>query len=143
QGTDENGNPTGTFAAFEEVDSWSFGVNLFETLETLATAGGGAPTGLGRWFEDGFGMNFKRLEMSLGPNAAGSTRAREWGATARVTPIDVPDAAGAAIRLDAAFGVSVLSANDDAVVVFPFENFPVPVSRHHRQGGALHLTIDP
>jgi len=45
------------------------------------------------------------------------------------------------VRLDAAFGWSVLSANDDAQLMFFFEQ-PSPVSRHRRTGGALHFVVD-
>lgn len=40
EGTDESGQPTGTYKSFEEIDSWGFGVNAFELLETVIRASG-------------------------------------------------------------------------------------------------------
>src|SRR5207247_3036795 len=119
EGTDQSGNPTGMFASFEKVKSWGFGANLLETFESVTQLPGRSGNPLSRYFDVGFGMNFKHLDMFLGPGGgAGSTSALDWGTTVRVTPIDLVSRDGTPVRLDASFGLSVLSANDDALVVF-------------------------
>ena len=144
EGTDQSGNPTGMFASFEKVKSWGFGANLLETFESVTQLPGRSGNPLSRYFDVGFGMNFKHLDMFLGPGGgAGSTSALDWGTTVRVTPIDLVSRDGTPVRLDASFGLSVLSANDDALVVFLNEDQASPVSRHHRNGVALHLSADP
>ncbi len=144
QGTDENGNPTGTFESFEQIDSWGFGVLAFEAVETLAhLRDDDGPGPLSRYVDVAFGMNFKDVLMSIfpAPSVTASTQARDWGVVSRLSPVDAHTGNGTSIRLDATFGFSVLNANDDAVINFGFES--APVSQHRRAGMGLHLAIDP
>ncbi len=142
EGTDESGNPTGTFVSFEQIDSWGFGVSAFEAIETLAQLReNNEPGPFSRHVDVAFGMNFKDVEMNLFPGVSAGTTARDWGVSARLTPVDLRTDGGTWVHLDATIGVSVLNANNDAVVDFGFESDPV--TRHRRAGMGLHLAIDP
>ena len=144
EGTDPSGNPTGTFAAFEQVDSWGFGISAFETIESLAQLNGEGGGPLSRYVDIAFGMNFKEVELQLAPDFSGRSTgtAHDWGATVRLTPVNIRARHGTPVRLDAVLGISELSANDDALVTFP--GFPpFPVSRHRRGGAALRVSADP
>jgi hypothetical protein len=144
EGTDENGNPTGTFAAFERVKSWGFGVNVLEVWENVIRAAGTTPPTVSRYADVSLGMNFKNAEVSLapGPGNSGKTDARDVGVLARVTPIDrLESGTGLPVRIDLSYGWSVLSQNDDAVITFINEDMASPVTRHRRHGTALQIGL--
>jgi hypothetical protein len=140
QGTDPSGNPTSTFRSFESVKSIGVGISALRLLESgYALAGHEAP-GWSRYGDLSAGMNSKEVRISLAPGTEGRTSARDWGLHARVTPIDNLDRAGGPpLRIDFAFGLSVLSANDDAVITFLNEDVATPVTRHHRRGAAVRV----
>lgn len=143
EGTDPSGNPTGTFAAFERVRSWGFGLNLIELYDQFSRPGRTSP-GASRYVDVSLGMNFKELEIGLapGPGGGGKTDARDMGLLARITPVDRLLSGGPLpLRVDFSYGWSVLSFNDDAIVTFINEDQASPVTRHHRNGGALQLGI--
>jgi hypothetical protein len=140
EGTDPGGNPTGTFSAFEQVNSWGFGVSVLEAVDGFRRAS--APRGWSRHGDVSFGMNFKHPTVNLAPSAEGSTTARDWGVLVRLTPIDQleqPDALP--VRVDLAYAYSVLSANDDATITFL--STPERVSRHRRDGFAGRIAFTP
>ena len=142
EGTDDSGNPTGTFESFERVESWGFGISAFEAVETLAQLrdDDDEPGPLSRYVDFAFGMNFKDVKVSQYPGASAGTTARDWGVAARFTPVDLRTDGGTAVRIDATIGVSVLNANDDAWIDIFWNG---AVSRHRRAGMGLHLAIDP
>jgi len=144
EGTDQSGNPTGTFEAFEDVESIGFGVSLFRAIETLANIPESSRTRPSRFFDVSYGMNFKHIEMELAPPAVGGhgeTDAQDWGVHARLTPID--HQGPNALRVEMAYGYSLLSANDDAQITFgPFGDIAYRVSHHERHGVALHAAFD-
>lgn len=141
EGRDQNGNPTGTYDSWETVKSIGAGVSVARALENVLRLGAGREIDLSRYADVSFGANAKSVTIVLGPaNALGPGRdrtdARDWGLQARVTPYDgfrsknLPP-----VRIDVAHGISVLSYNDDAIVVFNGDNL-IPVTRHHRRGSA-------
>jgi hypothetical protein len=140
EGTDPSGNPTGTFNALEQVNSWGFGVNALEAFDGFRRAG--APRGWSRYGDVAFGMNFKDVKVDLGPGIAGSTTAHDWGVLVRVTPIAAfnPDRT-IPIRVDLSWAYSVLNGNDDAVIDFGTES--ARVSRHRRDGFAGRIAFTP
>ena len=143
QGIDENGNPTGTWNSWETVKSFGAGVSLARSIESAIRLGGGPDLHLSRYADVSAGMNWKDVMIVLAPasvGGVGSTSARDEGIHARVTPIDgfhsetvVP------IRVDLAYGYSVLSYNDDAMVTFINADQASPVTRFHRRGGAAQI----
>ena len=144
ESTDPFGNPTGTFGSFERVRSWGAGVSLMRAIESLADRAGAKRLDWSRYADVSAGMNWKHVEIELAPAAAlgkGSTTARDWGLHGRVTPIDWLEAPHVPpVRIDIAYGVSVLSYNDDAIVTFVSEDQASPVTRHHRRGGVIRLS---
>lgn len=144
QGTDENGNPTGTFGSYEWVKSWGVGVNVIESWENVLRAAGEQSPGLSRYVDFSVGMNFKHVRVSLAPfpGGSGETDAQDLGVLARVTPIDrLESGKGLPVRVDLSYGWSELSRNDDAVITFISEDMASPVTRHRRHGTALQLGV--
>lgn len=149
--TDGSGNPIGVYDSWEQVDSWGFGISVLRALGTvlgrnggdLAHDSGGELRRLDRWFDVGFGMNFKQVAISLGPSIAGKTDARDWGVLVRVSPLDLLESEGSLpLRFDLAYAHSVLSANDDATIEF-FPGDAERVSRHRRDGVAGRVAFTP
>ena len=145
EGRDETGNPTGTFGSWETVKSFGAGVSLMRTIESAVRLGGGRDLNWSRYGDVSAGMNWKDVTIVLAPTAAagrGSTSARDEGLHARVTPIDgFHSETGLPVRVDFAYGASVLSYNDDAIVTFINEDQASPVTRHHRRGGAVRIAV--
>jgi hypothetical protein len=128
EGTDDQGNPTGTFDSYERVDSWGFGINFLQLVETALALGGKDGPAISRYIDVSVGMNFKDVEVvlsSIGAGGRGSTSAQDRGALVRVTPLFLGTSASIPIRVDVAYGASELSYNDDATIVFVNED------RHH------------
>lgn len=142
EGRDENGNSTGTFRSWERVRSIGAGISVARALESVLRLSHGRDIDLSRYADVSFGGNLKHVTIVLGPSSAlstgqGSTDARDWGFHARVTPYDGFRGEGKPpIRLDVAYGKSVLSYNDDAIVSFTSVGESSPVTRHHRHGSA-------
>ncbi len=138
QGTDESGNPTGTFSSYERAESWGFGVSLLESFESLRRVAGASAPGWSRYVDASFGMTFKEAEISIGlgsPALASGIHSRDIGALLRVTPFDAK-LSGVPVRVDASYGWSVLNQNDTRVV-FISEDQASPLTRHRRHGLAL------
>jgi len=145
QGTDASGNPIGTFGSFERVRSWGFGVSAMAALEAIFSTRGDTRN-WDRYADLSFGMNFKDVTVSLAPSVGveGSTTARDYGVLLRLTPVDgITGPGGPPIRLDLSYGHSELSYNDGAVIDFPSESTPTPVSHHTRDGFGVHVAADP
>jgi hypothetical protein len=140
QGSDDQGNPTGTFSSGEEVESWGFGISAFELAEQVVGLFGGEMPRWSRVADVSFGMNTKHLDMTLDPIFTGSTTAHDYGVLARVTAMDHHEATGGVpLRLDLAYGYSVLSYDDAGFQgLTRFD----PVSRHHRNAFAARTTVD-
>jgi len=144
--TDPGGNVIGTFGSYEEVKSWGFGLSALQALGSVPALRGG----IGRFAQYGdvsFGMNFKDIKIALAPSSTsgeGSTTARDWGMLVRATPLDgISQPGPLPLRLDIAFGHSVLSYNDDATITFINEDMVDRVTRHRRDGWAIRLAFDP
>lgn len=144
-GTDPNGNPADTFSSFERVDAWGFGVSIVRLAEAIAVRGG-ERSGLSRYVDVALGMTIKHVEIQLAP-ATASGRAKgdcsDAGVLVRLTPVDLLRArSGLPIRLDVAYGGSVLNFNDESFV-FINEDITSPATRHRRHGGAARIALDP
>jgi hypothetical protein len=125
------------FEGFEAVESWGFGVSA---ARMLAAATGGmlvSPVVTRQW-DVGFGMNFKEIEVSGLPGEVERTTAEDWGAVLRFSPLlyENPESETGS-QLDLAYGYSVLSGNDDAVL------FGSRVTRHIRHGISARVAIHP
>jgi len=141
QGTDENGNPTGTFDSFEQIDSWGFGISLARAFESVARLSDHQAPRISRVADVSLGMNFKSLEMSLGPGGQGSTSTRDRGLLVRVSPLEIAQASrDLPLLFDLSYGWSDLSY-DGATLTLPSESAPVPLSRHKREGYAGHIAL--
>ena len=143
EGTDSSGNATGTYQSFETVKSFGAGISLVRAIESAIRLRGGHDPQLSRYADVSAGMTWKEVTIALPPSALlgrGSTTARDEGVHVRITPINGFDSGmPLPVRVDLAYGLSVLSYNDDAVVRFPNEPSPIPVTRHHRRGGAARI----
>lgn len=139
QGTDEGGNPTGTWSSYERVESWGFGVSLIESIESIRRLAGAPREGWSRHVDVSFGMAFKEAEINLLPSSilspVSGIQSQDIGALVRVTPLD-QEVSGVPMRVDAAYGWSVLN-HDDTEVVFLNEDMASPLTRHHRHGLAF------
>ena len=145
EGRDDSGNPTGTFGSWETVKSIGAGASAMRMLESFVQLASGRDLGLSRFGDVSVGASSKHVVIARAPTAAGGTgrtTARDWGYHARLTPIDGFRGRGQPpIRIDLAYGYSILSYNDDAIVVLPNEDQASPVTRHHRRGGAGQIAL--
>src|SRR5262245_31101667 len=90
--TDPSGNPNATFDSHEDIGSWGFGLSLARVFESLARATDHEPPRISRVADVSFGMNFKHLEMNLGPGAEGSTSTVDHGLLVRFSPLQIAQA---------------------------------------------------
>lgn len=142
EGVDPSGNPTGPFDSFERIHSWGFGASLGEVAATVARLTGHAPPAITRYVDVAFGASEKRVILSLAPGEASATTGKDHGVLLRAgMPFGPAGAAGPALRVDAAYGYSVLNYNDDAVMVFPNESTAIPTSRIFRNGVAARVAV--
>ncbi len=143
EGTDPSGNPTGTFGSHESVESWGFGVSPVRLIEAALRLAGNEPADAWSRLDASFGMNFKEVFIQLAPtDGTGSTSAQDWGVFVRLTPVDLRSKDTVIpTRIDLAYGYSVLSYNDDAIITF-VNSAPSPVSRHERHGAAFRASFD-
>jgi len=140
EGIDQNGNATGTYDSFEQVDAWSFGLSLARAGQAIAARMGHDPGDVSRYGDVAFGMTGKKLEMHLGPTGEAGTTAHDLGVLVRFSPVqfipNVRDIAG----LDVSYGRSNLNEGGDPVT-FPNEP-PTDISKHERRGFAVRGTLD-
>jgi hypothetical protein len=138
QGSDEAGNPTAEFNSYERCESWGFGVNLIQGIESMLGVIGGDRT-VSRFADVSFGMNLKDVQIVLGPGGEATTTNGDLGLVARLTPIDVLEGGGVLpIRLDLSYGRSRLNYQDN-LVVFLNEDQASPLTRHNREGYAVQF----
>ena len=143
QGTDPSGNPTGTYEAFEQIDSWSFGVSAVRAAEALRPTAGDDARAWSRYGDVSFGMTGKHLDMDLGPGfgSPAETDAFDLGFLVRFSPTEfIPDIRDV-IGLDLSYGWSDLSFESDPMVFLNPSN-PQQVSEHERRGYAGRVTLD-
>jgi hypothetical protein len=136
---DEGGNPAGTFGSWEKYGVTGVGLSLSELFRAVAP---GTPLAAAtRHFDLAGGITRKSVEIKLAPawlqgKASGTTQ--DMGMLMR-GGFDL--AAGTVpLRVDVAFGTSVLNYND---VSFRFinEDQASPPSRMRRVGGAVRLSV--
>src|SRR5262245_57591173 len=141
EGTDQHGNPTGTFNGFEQVDSWSFGISAARVAETVAQRSGGEPKDWSRYGDVSFGMTGKHWEFDGGPSfGTAETDAHDLGYLVRFSPTEFVPNLRDVVGLDFAYGWSDLSY-DGELVAFPSSS-PVDISEHERRGYAGRVRID-
>lgn len=142
EGADENGNPTGTFGSFEKIDSWGFGLSAARVIESLERLAGRKVPAWSRMADVSLGMTSKEVEVVLGPNGEGSTPSRDRGLLVRLSPLEwMETTRDAPVGLDVAYGWSELNY-DGGEIQFAGQQGPTPVSRHRRNGYALHLAAE-
>jgi hypothetical protein len=141
QGTDPNGNPIGTFDSHEDIESWGFGLSLAHAFESIARLSDRHAPRISRVADVSLGMNFKNLDMDLGPGAQGSTSTLDRGLLVRVSPLEIAQASrDLPLVVDLSYGWSELSY-DDATISLPSEAAPVPLSKHQRTGYGAHIAL--
>jgi hypothetical protein len=148
-GTDEEGNPTGTFHSWEKSQSWGLGLSAAEMLRQLKVAE------IGGWFDLAGGIVWKDYEDQLGPDDAiqdaprvgdGQASMKDLGWVARVTPLNTlarsASAADAKVGflLEATYGSSKLNDTDEYIVhVDASQADPVPTT--YLSGWAVHAEL--
>lgn len=125
QGTDENGQPTGTFDSWMKSQSWGVGVSAAEAMRQLKIAE------VGGWFDVAGGVVWKDFQDQLAPSnilqdsggpSNGQASMRDWGWVARVTPVNTLERSASAadarfgLMLEAAYGRSKLNATDEMIM---------------------------
>jgi len=139
--TDSSGNPIGTITSFEDIEVWGFGVSLAQLFEGVSRLCGRAVPDWSRHGDVSLGLNSKHIQMALGPGISGEATARDIGLLVRVTPLDwTRDEDRIPLRLDVAFGSSVLNQNDPTIR-FDSNQPPTPTSRHERNGVGLRAGL--
>ncbi len=142
QGTDPFGNPTGTFASFEQVEGWGIGLSPVRLFDAVRQLGRGGEPPVRRRFDVALGVQRKHTVVALAPIALSGTAAEDtwdYGASARVSLL--PDQGPTApVHLDFSGGFAVLNANDNSFV-FINEDAASPASRIRRMGWAVHAAL--
>ncbi|HYM82285.1 MAG TPA: hypothetical protein VEY91_12855 [Candidatus Limnocylindria bacterium] len=140
EGTDEQGNPTGTFGSFERITPLGLGVSISLLLESLALLRGGEVPSIARYADVAFGYKRKDVDLQLAPSPAGSasTTSNDLGFLVRVSPLPMGEESRP--FLDLSYGYSALNHND-AEVFFSNQNNPNYVARHYRNGLAARFGI--
>lgn len=143
---DEQGNPTGTFGAYEKIRAWGIGVSLSELIGSAAEITGHDRPGFLRFGDIAAGYTQKHVLVHLAPASAfgeAETDARDLGILVRATPIDGLDSESRMplpLRVDLSYGYSVLNY-DDGKLVFIGEDQPSPTTRNYRDGYAARLAL--
>ncbi len=135
---DPEGNPLGVAPSYERVESWGVGVSAAGLARTIAAWRGTVAPALAAYADLAFGVTQKELKVELAPFSVARSKEHDWGALARVTPIDNARRGatpGLPFRLDLAYGFSILNAAD-AMVTFTNEDVAAPVSRVYFNGFA-------
>ncbi len=144
-GTDESGNPTGSFQSYMKSQSWGVAIGAAEALRRLKVAD------IGGWFDVAGGIVWKDFEDQLAPDdviqdgggGRGEASARDLGWVARVTPVNTlarganPDEAAVGFLVEASYGRAKLNDTDEMIVhVDADQSDPMPTM--HLSGWALH-----
>ncbi len=141
------------FGKYQMLESWGVGLSLGSAIASVARLRGGEPPAFTRWADLAVGFRRKEETFDIGlvgtPDPAGGTvegiyrsMSNDVGALARVTPLDNTrgsDAPTLPLRVDLAYGWSVLNAND-ADTPDPFQP-SVPLTRYSRNGVAVRGTM--
>ncbi len=149
QGTDENGQPTGSFDSWMKSQSWGVGLSAAEAMRQLKIAE------IGGWFDVAGGVVWKDFQDQLtgsdviqggGGQSNGKASMRDWGWVARVTPVNTLERSAAAadarfgLLLEAAYGRSKLNGTDGMIVhVDVDQSDPAPTA--YIDGWALHAEV--
>ena len=149
QGTDENGNPTGSFQSWMKSQAWGVGVSAAEAMRLLRVAD------IGDWFDVAGGMVWKDFQDQLagsdiiqggGSSAIGEATMRDWGWVARVTPVNTlersagADEAKVGLLVEAAYGRSKLNGTDEMIMhVDVDQTDPAPTT--YLAGWAVHAEV--
>lgn len=144
-GTDELGNPTGTFQSYMKSQSWGLAIGAAETLRRLNVAD------IGGWFDVAGGIVWKDYEDQLaaddivqdatGGRAEASMRDLGW--VARVTPLNTlaraanTGEATFGFLLEASYGRAKLNDTEEWITHVDVDQAdPAPIM--HLSGWALH-----
>lgn len=149
QGTDENGQPTGSFDSWMKSQSWGVGLSAAEAMRQLKIAD------VGGWFDVAGGVVWKDFQDQLagsdiiqggGGQSGGEASMRDWGWVARVTPVNTLERAVSiadtrfGLLLEAAYGRSKLNGTDDMIMhVDVDQTDPAPTT--YIDGWALHAEV--
>jgi hypothetical protein len=145
QGTDEQGNPTEIFDAYEDIQSLGIGVSLAELGAAIARHAGSDAPALARHVDIAVGMNRKHVKVVLAPGFEGETDASDIGFLFRVSPVNTFGAGGyrrsttLPVRFDLSYGWSILNY-DDAMITYPTQQ-PFPTSRIFKNGLAAQVAV--
>lgn len=146
QGTDESGNPTGSFESYMKSQSWGVAVRAAEALRRLKVAD------IGGWFDLAGGVVWKDFEDQLAPNdiiqdalggGSAEASARDLGWVARVTPLNTlargaqADAASFGFLIEASYGRAKLNDTDDVLFHGDANDFD-PMPTMNLSGWAVH-----
>ena len=135
EGSDDQGNPTGPYHSFEEIDSWGFGVSLGRATEGIAQLFGHDPPAFSRYGDVSFGMYSKEVEIQFGETFVGETSAHDVGLLVRLSPLEwFPPTRDGLVDVDFAYGWSMLSYDGERV-------FGTPPSEHDRNGKAVRAAL--
>jgi hypothetical protein len=134
----------GSSDPFEEIHAWGVGASLSQLVETSSLLAGVEPPAFTRVFDVAGGVNGKHIEVAFDPAAAGETNTTDIGFLVRVTPINQLESRSIEsqslpLRVDAAYGWSILNNDDDALVSFLGQ--PSPISRVTRNGVSARFAM--
>ncbi|MBK7189464.1 MAG: hypothetical protein IPH86_12470 [bacterium] len=145
-GTDEGGNPTGTFSSYMKSQSWGLAVGAADLLHHLKIAD------IGGWVDVAGGMVWKDYEDKLADDSiiqdavgggTASASARDHGWVARVTPLNTLARAADAgeaqfgFLVEASYARAKLNDTDEWIVhVDADQRDPMPIM--NVSGWALH-----
>jgi hypothetical protein len=147
---DVNGQVTGIFESWEDVQSFGVGVNVLELAESVLGPWTEVSS-IRRWGDLSLGWARKRVDVNLAPprvlppgfSGSDGAQTNDLGLTVRLRPIDTIDHDGpgprleqlGGLRLDAVYSMSSRN-HDDAQI--DFGGGPDPIGRDSRFGIALH-----
>ncbi len=149
QGVDENGQPTGTFQAWEKTRAWGVGVGLTQVLDHLRG------TDVNSWFDVAGGVVWRRFEDRLAPDAAvqdstggGGARAssHDLGWVARFTPVNTLERGGGlrdapvGLVLEASYGWAKQNGTDD-FLRYPDTDQSDPLPTAYVKGWSVHAEL--
>ena len=148
EGTDDAGNPTGSFESWMKAEKIGVGVSLFQLLESLS---GKETPGVSKRFDVSAGYTHIEFEDMLAPDevlqdghgGGGSGKAYSYGALARFTPLNTIGSTHASgplggVRISLAYGMSVLNNSDEMIEhVDALQADPFPTM--HVKGWSAHV----
>ncbi len=144
-GTDENGNPTGTFNSYMESTSWGIGVDLVPMLDRLLKQPNG---GFTQYASLAIGFNRHEFKDKLASDdflqdtqgSTGSGSSTDTGFVIRVTTPKL-DAGQFNFVGGLAYGSSLLSNTDD-FINRPGADSSDPFPRAYLKGWSIHAAVE-